>query len=285
MAAVAQGYLEQAHLLGARRSLLTLATLPAGGRATAETAVVMLNTGIVHRTGHNRMYVNLARLLAGRGCIALRFDFSGIGDSPPRNDGAPPLLSCMQDIREVLDWLETSHGVRRVVLVGLCSGADHAVLYCRSDPRVVGLVLMDPSLPPTKQYYFHYFAQRLGHLRNWLSVLGGRSGIMRLLTRQIRFKLHPADDLRNLTLQDLPFSPYLRESYMVAAQRRTRLMAVFTSVSARHTYHRQILDAFPEVASGASMRLEYFADSDHVFSQPVARARLYAAIIGWLNLE
>jgi pimeloyl-ACP methyl ester carboxylesterase len=230
------------------------------------------------------MYVNLARMLAARGCRAVRFDFSGIGDSPPRNDGTPPLLSCMQDIREILDWLQAQHGVRRVVLVGLCAGADHAVLYCRSDARVVGLVLMDPSLPPTKQYYFHYFMQRLGHLRNWLSVLGGRSGILRLLSRQLRNKLHAADDLGSLTLQDLPFSPYLRECYAVAAKRRTRLLAVFTSVSARHAYHRQILDAFPEVAAGGSIRLEYFAESDHLFSQPASRARLYNAIIEWLDL-
>ncbi len=245
----------------------------------------MLNTGIVHRVGHNRMYVTLARMLAARGCLAVRFDFSGVGDSPPRNDGALPLVACMDEIRTVIDWMLATYGVRTVVLAGLCMGADHAVLYCRSDSRVTGLVLMDPSLPPTERYYFYYVMQRLGRLRNWLSVLRGRSGIMTLVSRHFRNRMRPSHELRGLTLQSLPFSSYLRQCYKIAAQRRVRLLTVFTSVSARHTYHRQIVDAFPEVASGAGLRLEYFSGSDHVFSDEEERARLYSAIIDWLGLD
>jgi pimeloyl-ACP methyl ester carboxylesterase len=285
VAALTAGHQEQAELLGPRRSLLAIATRPTGSVRGAAPAVVFLNTGIVHHIGHHRMYVTLARMLAKRGHTAVRFDLSGLGDSAPRNDGVAPLVANLEDIRIVLDWLEDRYGMKRVVLVGLCSGADHSVLYSRSDPRVAGMVLMDPSLPPTRRYYYHYLVQRLGHLKNWLSVLTGRSGILRLLLLQLRSSRKPDHELRTLTLQDLPFSPYLRQCYQRAADRRVRLLTVFTSISARHTYHRQILDAFPEAAAGGALRLEYFESSDHLFSDPGERTRLYRAIIDWLDLD
>ena len=49
--------------------------------------VIILNAGLVNRTGPFRMSVELARLLAENGCNVLRFDLSGIGDSEkPNND-------------------------------------------------------------------------------------------------------------------------------------------------------------------------------------------------------
>lgn len=285
MATVIFRYHEQATLVGPTRSLLTIATHPARLTETGKPTVVFLNTGIVHRTGHNRMYVTLSRLLAERGHLAVRFDSSGIGDSPPRAGGISPVLTALDDIRSVLDWLETVHGKREVILMGLCSGADHAVLYGHTDPRVVGLVLMDPSLPPTPRYYLYYVLQRLGRLRSWKSVFTGRSGMLRLLGQQFRNAMNPSSDLGGLTLRDLPFSPYLRQCYRKSSAQGIRLLTVFTSNSARQSYHRQILDAFPEAAQGGSLRLEYFAESDHTFSQPDFRSRLFRRVIDWLGAD
>jgi pimeloyl-ACP methyl ester carboxylesterase len=285
VAALDAGYREQALLLGPRRSLLTICTVPTAVPAGDAPAVLILNTGIVHRTGHNRMYVSLARRLARRGRLAVRFDFSGVGDSVARGDGTPPLEAWMQDIRTVLDCLQQTHGVRQVVLTGLCYGADHAVLYGATDPRVVGLVLMDPSLPPTPRYYYHYILQRFGHLSSWLSVLRGRSGLLRAMAHHRRQRRIRHDDLRGQSLDELLLSPYLRECYMRVAKRGTRLLTVFTAVSARHTYHDQMLDAFPEVATSGSLRLEYFPEGDHLFSAPDMRERLYRVIIDWLGLD
>jgi hypothetical protein len=127
--------------------------------------------------------------------------------------------------------------------------------------------------------------QRLGRLDNWLSVATGRSGLLQLLRRQFRSRRNPLTDLQGLTLESLPFSPFLRECYKHAALSGTRLLTVFTVVSARHTYHQQILDAFPEVAARAALRLEYFGGSDHVFSDAGERERLYAAVLDWLGLD
>ena len=282
MAAVEVAYKEQAVLLG-RHSLVGIVTRPLPAQQNDEPAIVILNTGIVHRVGHHRMYVSLSRELAMSGRTVVRFDFAGIGDSKPRSDSTSPLMASLSDIREVLDTMEKSHEVKRFILVGLCSGADHAVLYTHTDSRVVGLVLMDPTLPPTLRYYIYYVMQRLKHIRNWISVATGRSGLMRLVSTHLISSVRPKTELEGLNLQNLRFSSYLPQCYRGAAARNVRMLAVFTSVSVRHTYKQQMLDAFPEASAGGKLRLEFFPESDHLFSGAKERTRLRTVISDWLD--
>ena len=284
MAAVAEEFKEQVVVLGRRKSLVSIITRPTVADGIDRPAIIILNTGIIHRVGHHRMYVTLARTLARSGYTVVRFDFSGIGDSAPSEDKMPPLAACLSEIKEVLDSVAQTHKIGRFVLAGLCSGADHAIMYGSSDPRIVGLVLMDPTLPPTLRYYFHYVMQRLLNLRNWLSVATFRSGLLRLAVNQLMRTVQAKRTAPGeLTLQNLQFSPQLAESYRTASMRSVNMLAVFTSVSVRHTYQRQILDAFPEAGSGGRLRLEYFPDSDHLFSTQNARERLYHVIGDWLG--
>jgi len=282
MAAVEITYKEQAVLLG-RHSLVGIVTRPPPARQKEAPAIVILNTGIVHRVGHHRMYVSLSRDLAMSGRTVVRFDFAGIGDSKPRKDATSPLMASLSDIREVLDTLEKSNEVKKFILVGLCSGADHAVLYAHTDPRVVGLVLMDPTLPPTLRYYVHYVMQRLKNLRNWISVATGRSGLMRLASTHLISSVRSKTALEGLNLQNLRFSSHLAQCYRDAAARDVRMLAVFTSVSVRHTYKQQMLDAFPEASVGGRLRLEFFPESDHLFSGEQERFRLRTVICDWLD--
>ena len=288
MAALAQPqaerFSEQAALLGRDGSLVSIIARPPLWQRGDRPAIVILNTGIIHRVGHHRMYVTLSRALAGCGYTVVRFDFSGIGDSPPAKDRMPPVAACLEQIRDVIDSIERSYHIERFVLIGLCSGADHAILHACHDARVVGLVLMDPTLPPTFRYYIHYVLQRLPYLRHWLSILTRRSGLKRMLATHLTRSLRAGGaSPEALTLQGLRFSPHLAQAYRAAAQRNVRMLAVLSSVSARHTYPRQMVDAFPETGSGGSLRLEYFPESDHQFSPPPARARLVRVITDWLE--
>src|SRR5207302_190015 len=81
---------EQAVFLGQTNTLVGVVTDP--GQPHGElphTAFVFLNAGLVHHVGPNRLYVTAARRLAALGFVGLRFDFSGIGDSPVRADHLP----------------------------------------------------------------------------------------------------------------------------------------------------------------------------------------------------
>jgi pimeloyl-ACP methyl ester carboxylesterase len=274
---------EQVALLGRDSSLVSIIARPATAAVGDRPVVVILNTGIIHRVGHHRMYVTMARALAAAGHTVVRFDFNGIGDSPPAKDRMQPLAACVEQIGDVIDSIARTYHTKSYILVGLCSGADHAVLHAFKDERVVGLVLMDPTLPPTLRYYFHYLLQRLTRASSWLSVATGNSGLLRMVTTHMaRLLKAEGKTPETLTLQNLQFSPHLAQSYRAAAQRRVKMLAVFTCVSPRHTYPHQMLDAFPETGRGG-LRLEYFPESDHQFSPPQARARLQRVIADWLE--
>jgi pimeloyl-ACP methyl ester carboxylesterase len=279
-------YSEQVLLLGGQRSLLGILTRPTLGSVTESPtlpAVVILNTGVIHRVGHHRMYVTLARILAAGGRTVLRFDFSGLGDSAQRADHLPPLESCMADLADVLNELDQKHGIKRVVLVGLCSGADHAVLYAHTDARVAGLILMDPTLPPTRRYYWHYILQRLGNFKNWVSIVTLRSGLLRLVFTQMRSLVTARRGVREATLSGIRFSPYLALSYEKSMALGIRALAVFTSLSPRQTYRQQMLDAFPRADFDGKLSVEYLDESDHLFTLERDRRQLSAKILGWLN--
>src|SRR5690606_23743533 len=73
---------ESAVLFGPTRSLVGVVTEPAAGSARPDApAVLILNSGLVHRVGPKRLHVRLARRLAGLGFTCMRIDLSGIGDS------------------------------------------------------------------------------------------------------------------------------------------------------------------------------------------------------------
>src|ERR1700722_14447258 len=182
---ISQKITEQAVLFGGRSSLVGILTRAVSAASADCPAIVILNTGIVHRVGEHRMFATMSRALAAVGCEMLRFDFSEIDDSAHRDDGLAMAEASMSEIKEALDWLERDGKASRMILVGVCSGADHALLYGHTDPRIVGLVLMDPLIPPTLRYYLQYIAQRLRKLRSWFNVLSGRSRALRMLMRHM----------------------------------------------------------------------------------------------------
>jgi pimeloyl-ACP methyl ester carboxylesterase len=266
---------EQAQLLGPRRTLVGIVTEPPPGAPPDRPAVVVLNSGIVHRVGANRMTVSLARALAAQGHRVVRFDLSGIGDSPPRSDALSPIDAGMADIREVLDTLEGSRGVRQVVLAGLCSGADAAVLYAGGDPRVVGAALLDPSMPDTRRHRLLHYRSRALSATSWLNVLSGKNRFLRGLLDGARRVEGPPQP----SLQDPEIVRFLSGKYQAALDAGVRLLAV---LSRERCYYREhLLDAFPSVAFGDRLQLEHLPTADHTFSASEDRARVIRLLVEW----
>lgn len=279
---------EQALLLGPRQSMVGVIT-PASAQAVVPDApfVVILNAGIIHRVGPNRMHVLLARALAAAGFSVLRVDLSGLGDSEARNDALPPLDATMADIREILDMLQATRQVQRVVLVGLCSGADHSIIYAGTDERVVGVALMDPSIPRTLGYYVHHYGHRILGLRAWLNLVLGRHPIWRALRRRLSptAAASPAEvEARGPSLEDPKVKAFLQNAYGRALANGVQLLAVLTSDRQRqHNYRRQLLDAFPQLPFGKQLWLEYFKECDHTFASAANRARLIGLVEAWMK--
>jgi pimeloyl-ACP methyl ester carboxylesterase len=272
---------ELAVQFGPSKSLVGILSRPSSEQPIRRPAVVILNTGIAHRIGHHRMYVKMARHLATLGHLAFRFDFSGIGDSASRGGGLTPLEAHQADLSEALDWLTASYQVNEVVAVGLCAGAEVALNYAHSDKRVLGLVLLDPTIPPTARFYAHYIGRRLTRLRSWLSFVSGRGRIWQDLSEQAKL----AFGAQPMSAADHCIRTELEQLYLKSLARNLKMLIVLTggSIEGRQSYREQLFDALPNVPFRGRVSVEHFKDADHTFTSESARNRLHELVIGWIE--
>lgn len=166
---------------GANLPMLGVLTVPAADVSPPTIGMVVVNGGAQYRTGAHRLFVKLARNLASHGYAVLRFDLPGQGDSPGEPMG---FQQAAPYIRAAIDaLLKTQPGVRQIVLLGLCDGASACLLYLDeiSDPRVTGLVLLNPWVhtesSSAKAQVKHYYRQRLLMPDFWQKLLAGGVGL------------------------------------------------------------------------------------------------------------
>lgn len=261
-------------------------TRPAVEPTSPRPVVVALNTGVIHRVGHARMYVALARRLAARGHTVLRFDLSGIGDSEKRHDALPTEDAALADIREVMDWLEGTAPPAPVALIGLCTGAHLAVLHGGMDSRVGGVIILDPFIPRTLRFYFTYFSKKAVRiLRDPPSWSGMKEAFGSAFKRTRRGPLGGTSEASFLVrVEDPVVRAKIEQSFKTAILRRLKMLMVLTGgLPRQHNYGRQHLDAFPHLRFANLLSAEYWGDTDHVFSHPVDRERLFREVESWLD--
>jgi exosortase A-associated hydrolase 1 len=139
-------------------------------------AVLLVVGGPQYRAGSHRQFVLLARAIAAQGYPVLRFDYRGMGDSggEPRH-----FEQVTEDIRAAIDCLLLAMpSVHEVVLWGLCDGASAAAFHAPTDPRVAGLVLVNPWCRSiegeAKTRLTHYYRSQLRNPTFWKKIVGGR---------------------------------------------------------------------------------------------------------------
>jgi dienelactone hydrolase len=265
---------------GPRKSLVGIVTEPSGLATAAKPAVVILNTGTIHRVGYHRMYVSMSRRLAEAGHAVLRFDFSGIGDSAAHSAGQPLLQSNLADIRSALEWVEVTLHVSQVILIGLCSGADHAILYGYSDPRVVGVVLIDPYIPTTARYFVKYIHRRLLDV-SLKSFSFRKSKLVRRMFENISLRLYRESQSQHPALEKAGAQTHLERVYRATVQARVHLLVICSDYAPRQVYREQFIDAFSSVRFGDLLKLEFLKGSDHTFSSKEYRDDLNETIELW----
>lgn len=284
MAAIKDDYVERVAQFGLDKSLIGIVAQPAGGGAVVKNAILILNTGTIHRVGHHRMYVLMSRRLAQAGHVVLRFDFSGLGDSAAHKFGQPLLESNLNDIRSALDWLESTFGVTRVILVGLCSGADHAALFGHSDPRVVGLVLIDPYIPATARYLLDYISRRLLNPPSWRSFKFRNSRLLaQLFDVGLFHGRRKSAEPEHLVFPEGHARSVFENVYRATVEVGVQLLVICTGKhhAPRVTYREQFTKAFASISFDGLLQLHFFEGADHTFSSFKERNRLNELIERW----
>ena len=135
-------------------------------------AVLVVVGGPQYRVGAHRQFVLLARHLAASGYSSLRFDCRGMGDS----EGEPRDFERIGgDLRAAADELCRRTGAPELVIWGLCDAASAALLYAHGDPRVAGLVLLNPwvrtEVGLERARVKHYYGGRLRDPAFWRRLL------------------------------------------------------------------------------------------------------------------
>lgn len=114
-----------------------------------EVTVVLLSTAYDHQAGWGRSSVELARRLAEKGIVSLRFDSAGVGDSPPVSGRRLEVLydeAQIADVSVVKEFLETIGRTGPALLFGRCSGAYVAFRAAAEDQRWSGCIAVNPYI-------------------------------------------------------------------------------------------------------------------------------------------
>lgn len=163
------------------RRLVGVLSRPDPERDAAGPPAVVLHGWGSYRSGPHRCLVELARELASRGLSALRFDFSGRGDSAG-DYWKVDLDAMVADAIAAADFLTEKTGADEVSAAGLCSGANVALGAATLDARF-GRVAALSALPFQKQRRRAEGAKRAGSTLRELLHKGLRLDTYRRLFR------------------------------------------------------------------------------------------------------
>ncbi|MFL5843403.1 MAG: alpha/beta fold hydrolase [Solirubrobacteraceae bacterium] len=154
-------------------------------REAEDLCLVLVNPGPQRRIGPNRMWVEMARRWAARGVPTVRLDIPGLGDSEGdvgrfRETAGLYVDEIVTELRLALDGLVAAGLPDRFVVGGLCSGAFWSFHAAAQDDRVVGALMLNPSVLVWDQFLSvarnaRAMRRKLLRPRSWARALTGRS--------------------------------------------------------------------------------------------------------------
>lgn len=290
-------------LPGQAGSLSVVVSSPLLGEACGQ-AVLMVNTGGEHRVGTNRMYTRWARRWAAQRWTVMRMDLAGLGNSPAR-PGCPDevhLRHAVEDIRAGVASLRAQHGAREVHVIGLCSGAFHALNAAMAGEEVDSVTAIN------QMAYFWQdrmplageasaaavvgitqgLGRNLGDAARWLKLLKGEVNvavILRAVVRRIGQRAH-----QHLThvrrCLGLPLAHDLHAALQRTAARGVYLHLVFAQSEPGLTLLReQASGAVAELSRSGQLCLSVLAQTDHTFTQSADQEQLFKVVCTGLHRQ
>ncbi|MES2403292.1 MAG: hypothetical protein V4567_03020 [Pseudomonadota bacterium] len=265
------------------------------GTGTSRT-VLLLTVGALLHVGPNRMYVSLARQLAGHGDTVLRVDLSGIGESKPRNGADENVVYGPHAIDDVGRWVAAvgRNGTGQVAVVGMCSGSYHALQAALRGCPVDSLLLINPAVlryaenipvfapdAPTFSRVKHY-NKTMRDLNAWkkmlrgsvsfdaiLQVVGWHAGkFLRRFGKEIARRLHLSarDDLGR-RLQSMARHNVRIHFFFSTAEPGRKLLAIEAG------------SVVPRLCKAGGLGVHLFEGPDHTFTQRWAQQRLHTELM------
>lgn len=296
---------EQVIQFGPAQSLVGIVTQPSTPPEQPLPAIVLLNAGLMHRVGPNRLYIQIARTFAKQGHTVLRFDFSGLGDSRPRADHMPYHQSAPAEVRDAIDWLEQQYGTQQVVLIGHCAGAIFSLLVARNDPRVVGAVMINPEggdaqwteidrIKKTSQNNARAYAQKATSRERWMKLLTGKAdyrSIARMVLKDIiwyrvvekTFRIRQYFQANSRAVRAEQHNQV--EQYLTPVIKRgAPLLLLHSEGSTGLSHIRATFGAeLDRLLAAGKIQLTIIPQSDHLFTLVARQQQVCATLTDWMR--
>ena len=260
-------------------------------------ALVFASSGLQNRVGPHRMYVKAARRFSRLGLTSLRLDLPGVGDSVERELTSDFDHHDPAGLVAAIDFLIANHGARRVVLVGLCSGARVAIKAAARHPRVDAVIVW--SMPiisgavdmPVAEGGGAYMgrAVALAQLREWAPKLVNPARWYRYLRsektlaegwgmmRRALSGLLP-EPLRQTSSRQTDFLSSL-DSYVASGRKMLCLYGGDDDM-----VRTEFAERCPDIVAGRSSSCEYVVvpNADHTYTGVAASEEAIARTADWL---
>ena len=243
-------------------------------------AVILLNSGVIHRVGSCRLSVTLARAIVEKaGLLTMRFDFSGIGDSEARRNTLTASESAVEEVQEAMDYLAREKNIKQFILYGLCSGAYASYRTAIKDSRVIGIAQIDGYCYLSWKSYIYHYVPRLFAWKRWVSVVKRSLGLQKKLSGadvsgidQSFFEVPQ--------FPDFPPQPEVEAGLAQLAQRGLKLFSVFCK-SDHYNYEGQFRDCFKSAKFGNNHKLVYLTQASHILAEPEDQQLVVSEMAKW----
>lgn len=236
--------------------------------------VIILNSGILHRVGPYRLHVHLGRQLASDGCISLRLDQSGKGDSEVRTDAGRAETARM-DLHVAADYLRNTYRCERFVVIGLCSGADDILNYATDIPNLVGVVMLDGYAHRNLSYYTHRFLPKIFRL----------SSLLRRTRKNGTITGERVGEDMGVNIREWDNNETMVSRYVALDKAGVHNLSVFTSDSSDYYYYEGQLNDIVRASGHTCEHLDerLTVKAKHLYPIAEQRQELIAQIRGWLK--
>lgn len=274
---------ETAVIFGKNKNLVGVVTLPDKPIGNSpNTGVIILNSGILHRVGPNRLSVKIARNVAKLDVPCLRFDFSGIGDSNNQREILSLEKKVIRETQTAMDFLLTLTGTDSFIVLGICSGADIAFRTAKIDSRIVGAVLIDFFAYTSFGYYFHSYKKRLFQPRSWVKLIQGESQLWNSFKKTLSFIQYKKND--SSQEWQIPSTTETSDNVKTLVEKGIKLLFIYSGGSpSYYNYQKKFKKRFLQLEAANLIKTQFLENSDHGFTLIHNQNILLQKIQQWFN--
>lgn len=275
--------MDKVFLFGEKKNIMGIVTEPDDSHAiTDQPFVIILNSGLVHRPGPFRMNKDFSMLLSENGIASLRFDLSGVGDSEKQAmDSMLNKERSLSDVGEAITFIKDRLNPSKIIVMGLCTGADLAHRSAVKYPEISGSILLDGYGYPTRNFYIKRYAPILLSPKRMINLIGR---IFKKIMPSGNNSDGQSESGANAYYWELPDKEdYISDMKLMFKDGKKHLYAYTSGVREYYNYEQQFVESFSEHSFCNSVQVNYFSYADHIYTLLEQRNKLFETTLEWIK--